>query len=87
MRLDPRIPIIPLMPGVCDQCRPRRHGYHLRCLEPAGHDGPHRWTPELLDRPARPDRTRPPIQRATRAMAERLGRILDRPPTNTEVLT
>ena len=34
---------------VCDECRRRRHGYQLRCLEPAGHAGAHRWTPELLE--------------------------------------
>jgi hypothetical protein len=33
----------------CNQTRPRRYGYQLRCLEPAGHDGKHRWTPELVD--------------------------------------
>jgi hypothetical protein len=33
---------------VCDETRPRRYGYQLRCLEPPGHDGPHRWTPELV---------------------------------------
>jgi len=58
-------------PGVCDQCRPRRHGYQLRCLEPAGHDGAHLWTPELVEQPGRRDTTRPSV-------AHRLGRLLDR---------
>jgi hypothetical protein len=33
---------------ICDQVRARLHGYQLRCLEPDGHSGEHRWTPELL---------------------------------------
>jgi hypothetical protein len=32
---------------VCNETRPRPYGYKLRCLEPAGHGGPHRWVPEL----------------------------------------
>jgi hypothetical protein len=31
----------------CNETRARRHGYVLRCREPQGHDGAHRWTPEL----------------------------------------
>jgi hypothetical protein len=31
----------------CNETRRRRHGYVLRCREPQGHDGAHRWTPEL----------------------------------------
>ena len=31
----------------CNETRTRRHGYVLRCREPRGHDGAHRWTPEL----------------------------------------
>jgi hypothetical protein len=34
---------------VCGQTRIRPLGYRLRCLEPSGHDGEHRWTPELVD--------------------------------------
>jgi hypothetical protein len=37
--------------GVCDETRPRRFGYQLRCLEPPDHTGGHRWTPELLPEP------------------------------------
>jgi len=33
---------------ICDEVRTRRFGYRLRCHEPDGHDGEHRWTPELL---------------------------------------
>lgn len=33
--------------GVCGET-PRRWGYQLRCLEPLGHDGAHRWTPETV---------------------------------------
>lgn len=32
----------------CDETRPTRLHYQLRCLRPAGHDGAHAWTPELL---------------------------------------
>ena len=35
-------------PAICNEIRRRRHGYRLRCLEPVGHDGAHRWTPELV---------------------------------------
>jgi hypothetical protein len=35
--------------AVCNETRSRRHGYLLRCLEPPGHTGDHRWTPELAD--------------------------------------
>jgi hypothetical protein len=38
----------------CNETRARRHGYVLRCREPRGHDGAHRWTPELA-----PDRDEP----------------------------
>jgi hypothetical protein len=37
--------------AVCDETRPRRYGYQLRCLEPPDHTGGHRWTPELLPEP------------------------------------
>jgi hypothetical protein len=74
MRLTPRV-LRP--PGVCGECRLRRHGYQLRCLEPTDHEGPHRWTPELLDGSDRRAGTRPPLRRATTSMAERLGRIVD----------
>jgi hypothetical protein len=33
---------------LCDETRHRPHGYQLRCHEPVGHDGEHRWTPELV---------------------------------------
>ena len=62
---------------VCNERRPRRHGYRLRCLEPADHDGPHRWTPELDGEPERRDATRPPIRRATASAVNRLSRLLD----------
>jgi hypothetical protein len=62
---------------ICDERRPRRHGYQLRCLERAGHDGPHQWTPELTHAPARRDATRPPIRRATASAVGRLARFLD----------
>ena len=32
----------------CDETRPTRLHYQLRCLLTAGHDGDHRWTPELV---------------------------------------
>ena len=32
----------------CDETRSTRLHYQLRCLLTAGHDGDHRWTPELL---------------------------------------
>jgi hypothetical protein len=67
MRLSPRALIAR---DVCDERRPRRHGYQLRCLEPAGHDGPHRWHPELVEHASHRDRTRP-------AAVRRLGRILE----------
>jgi hypothetical protein len=36
-------------PGsTCDEVRSTRLHYRLRCLLPPGHDGDHRWTPELL---------------------------------------
>jgi hypothetical protein len=44
---------------VCGETRSRRHGYRLRCLEPPGHDGDHRWTPELVSEHRGP-KTRPP---------------------------
>ena len=62
---------------ICDERRPRRHGYRLRCLEPFGHDGPHRWTPELDGAHDRRDATRPPIRRATASAVNRLSRLLD----------
>jgi hypothetical protein len=34
--------------AICNEVRARLHGYQLRCLEPDGHAGEHRWTPELL---------------------------------------
>ena len=34
--------------AVCNAIRAKRYGYQLRCLEPRGHDGEHRWTPELV---------------------------------------
>jgi hypothetical protein len=33
---------------LCGQVRPRRFGYRLRCCLPHGHEGEHRWTPELM---------------------------------------
>jgi hypothetical protein len=78
MRLSPRTP---RPPGVCDERRPRRHGYRLRCLEPEGHQGPHLWTPELLDEPVPRDRTRPAVKGAAdpvSSVARRVGRLLDR---------
>jgi hypothetical protein len=32
----------------CDETRPTRLHYQLRCLLAAEHDGDHQWTPELL---------------------------------------
>ena len=32
----------------CDETRSTRLHYQLRCRRPAGHDGDHAWTPELL---------------------------------------
>ncbi len=32
----------------CNETRSTRLHYQLRCLRPAGHDGAHAWTPELL---------------------------------------
>jgi hypothetical protein len=60
---------------ICDELRIRRHGYQLRCLEPVDHDGPHRWTPELVDT-RNGAGTRPPIARATASAVERIGRML-----------
>ncbi len=37
--------------AICNETRPRSYGYQLRCLEPRGHAGPHRWTPELVQAP------------------------------------
>jgi len=34
--------------STCDEVRSTRLHYRLRCLLPPGHDGDHRWTPELL---------------------------------------
>ena len=36
----------------CDEVRSTRLHYRLRCLLHPGHDGEHRWTPELLPRDA-----------------------------------
>ena len=36
---------------LCNAIRRRPHGYQLRCLEPDGHDGGHRWNPELVGDP------------------------------------
>jgi hypothetical protein len=69
MRLSPR-GLRP--PDRCDELRPRRHGYQLRCLEAAGHTGPHLWTPELVERPGHRDTTRPSV-------ARRLARLLADP--------
>jgi hypothetical protein len=32
----------------CDEVRSTRLHYRLRCLLLPGHDGDHRWTPELV---------------------------------------
>jgi hypothetical protein len=32
----------------CDEVRSTRLHYRLRCLLRPGHDGDHRWTPELV---------------------------------------
>ena len=32
----------------CDEIRSTRLHYQLRCLLHPGHDGDHRWTPELV---------------------------------------
>ena len=32
----------------CDEVRETRLHYRLRCLLAPGHDGDHRWTPELV---------------------------------------
>jgi hypothetical protein len=32
----------------CDETRPTRLHYQLRCLLPSGHEAAHAWTPELL---------------------------------------
>jgi hypothetical protein len=42
-----RLAVLRSRPAICNETRPRRYGYRLRCLEPAGHRGAHRWTPEL----------------------------------------
>ena len=34
--------------STCDEVRPTRLHYRLRCLLTPGHDGEHRWTPELV---------------------------------------
>jgi hypothetical protein len=77
MRFTPRFAVV----ECCDERRPRRHGYRLRCLEPAGHDGPHRWTLELVDGPPTRDTTRPAAGRhagvSVSSVARRVGRILD----------
>jgi hypothetical protein len=36
-------------PLPCNETRRRQHGYQLRCKEASGHDGQHRWSPELLE--------------------------------------
>ena len=36
----------------CDEVRSTRLHYRLRCLLTPGHDGDHRWTPELLPQDA-----------------------------------
>ena len=35
-------------PVTCDEVRSTRLHYQLRCLLHPGHDGDHRWTPELV---------------------------------------
>jgi hypothetical protein len=34
--------------STCDEVRSTRLHYRLRCLLHPGHDGEHRWTPELV---------------------------------------
>jgi hypothetical protein len=34
--------------STCDEVRSTRLHYRLRCLLHRGHEGEHRWTPELL---------------------------------------
>jgi hypothetical protein len=34
--------------ATCDETRSTRLHYRLRCLLHPGHEGEHRWTPELL---------------------------------------
>ena len=41
--------------------RRRPHGYQLRCLEPEGHDGGHRWSPELISTAAAVRDHSPPL--------------------------
>jgi hypothetical protein len=47
-RRDALMNVQPRHPVLCNETRQRRHGYQLRCDERAGHEGDHRWTPELV---------------------------------------
>ena len=38
----------PSTSSTCDEVRSTRLHYRLRCLLTPGHDGDHRWTPELV---------------------------------------
>ena len=42
----------------CDEVRATRLHYRLRCLLSPGHDGDHRWTPELVPAEAEGDAVR-----------------------------
>ena len=42
----------------CDEVRSTRLHYRLRCLLSPGHDGDHRWTPELVPAGAEDDAVR-----------------------------
>jgi hypothetical protein len=42
----------------CDEVRSTRLHYRLRCLLSPGHDGDHRWTPELVPAEAEGDAVR-----------------------------
>jgi hypothetical protein len=58
--------------AVCNETRPRRYGYQFRCLELPGHHGEHRWTSELVVRPARPDlRAKEPLDRTLTGQCRR----------------
>ena len=44
--------------NTCDEVRSTRLHYRLRCLLSPGHDGDHRWTPELVPVDAENDAVR-----------------------------
>ena len=44
--------------ATCDEVRSTRLHYRLRCLLTPGHEGDHRWTPELVPAGAEGDAVR-----------------------------